>query len=123
MALEAVVGSVTEAAFVKDLRGRYLLANAAGARLLGRPVEEVIGKDDAELFTPYTARRFLKYDREVVDGKAVMTYEDVVTEDEVTRSYLTTKRPLSDAQGRRRRRRRRRRHPRRYRVREPSSRA
>ena len=50
MAFEAVIEAITEAAFVKDLQGRYMVINTAGARLLGKSVEEVIGKDDKDLF-------------------------------------------------------------------------
>lgn len=48
--LRAVADETTDAVFVKDRQGRYLLCNPATARFFGRPAEEVIGKDDAALF-------------------------------------------------------------------------
>ncbi len=48
--LGALLAEVPEAVFMKDLDGRYLYVNRAAVRLLGRSPEEVIGKEDAELF-------------------------------------------------------------------------
>jgi PAS domain S-box-containing protein len=97
--LRAVVEGTTDAVFVKDLHGRYLMINAAGARLLGRSVAEVIGKDDGELFSPDTARRIMADDRRTMKGGAVRTYEEQGTAAGVTRTYLSTKGPYQDAQG------------------------
>ena len=49
---KGITEGTTDAVFVKDLQGRYLMMNSAGAGFLGRSVEEVLGKNDAELFTP-----------------------------------------------------------------------
>ena len=55
--LNAVVEGTADAIFVKDFQGRYLMINAAGARFLGKAVDEVIGKDD-RVVSPDTARSF-----------------------------------------------------------------
>ncbi|MHB1558450.1 MAG: PAS domain-containing protein [Isosphaeraceae bacterium] len=55
--LQSLLELVDDAVFVKDLRGRYQIINAAGARLLGRSVEEVVDRDDTELFESEAARR------------------------------------------------------------------
>ena len=47
--LRAVVGHSPSAIFVKDLSGRYLMANDAWCRLLGRSPEEVVGLTDLEI--------------------------------------------------------------------------
>ena len=46
------------AAFVKDREGRYLLGNRAWAGQFGKPVQELIGKTDADLWPPEAARAF-----------------------------------------------------------------
>ena len=61
---------------MKDLKGRYLMINSAGARFLGRSTEEVIGKNDTELFTPEDGREIMKRDREVVQSGETQTYEE-----------------------------------------------
>ena len=39
-----------DSVFVKDTQGRYLFMSAAGAALLRRPVQEVVGRLDSEIF-------------------------------------------------------------------------
>src|SRR5438876_7493344 len=38
----AIIEGATDAVFVKDLQGRYLMMNRAGAQFLGKRVEEVL---------------------------------------------------------------------------------
>ena len=47
--LLAVIEATPDAIFVKDLKGRYVVVNAAAARFLGRRVEDIIGRHDLEL--------------------------------------------------------------------------
>src|SRR5580658_4627780 len=94
--LQGITEGTTDTIFVKDLQGRYLMINAAGARLLGRRVEEVIGKDDMELFTPQTGREIMAGDRKVVDSGRTQTYEEFGVSDGVARTYLSTKGPYRD---------------------------
>ena len=47
----------TDAIYAKDLAGRYLMINQAGAQLLGRTMSDVLGKRDTELFSPETGRQ------------------------------------------------------------------
>jgi PAS domain S-box-containing protein len=97
--VRAVVEGTTDAVFVKDREGRYLMINAAGAGFLGKTVAEVIGQDDTQLFTPLTARAIMEGDRRVMATGEVQTYEDFGTAAGVTRTYLTTKGPYRDARG------------------------
>jgi PAS domain S-box-containing protein len=97
--LRAVTEGTTDAVFVKDCQGRYLMMNTAGARFLGKTVAEVIGKDDTELFSPETAQLIMEGDRRIMATGVVQTYEDVGAAAGVTRTYLSTKGPYRDAQG------------------------
>src|SRR5262249_55897823 len=84
--LSAVIEGTSDAVFVKDRQGRYLMINAAGARFLGRTVAEVVGKDDMELFSPETARVIMEGDRRIMATGAVQTFEDVGAAAGVTRT-------------------------------------
>src|SRR5262249_56344112 len=95
-----VIEGTSEAVYLKDANGYYLLMNAAGARLLERTPEEIVGKTDRELFSPEEAECVLKNDREVMDSGQPLTSEKRLTSLGVTRTYLTTKNPYRDAQGR-----------------------
>ncbi len=91
--LHAVVEETTDAVFVKDGRGRYLLFNTAAARLVGKPVEAVLGNDDTALFDPPSARVVMDRDRRVVEAGVATTEEEVLSSGGVTRTYLATKAP------------------------------
>jgi two-component system cell cycle sensor histidine kinase/response regulator CckA len=95
--LQGITEGTTDSIFVKDLQGRYLMINSAGARLLGRTVDEVIGKDDTELFTPETGREIMAGDRKVVESEKTQTYEEQGVSAGVARTYLSTKGPYRDA--------------------------
>src|SRR5262249_14840052 len=91
--LQAVIEGTSDAVFVKDRQGPYLMINTAGARFLGRSVEEVIGKDDTELFSRETALPIMEVDRRVMATGKVHSSEDVGTAAGVTRTYLSSKGP------------------------------
>jgi two-component system, cell cycle sensor histidine kinase and response regulator CckA len=98
--LQGITEGTTDAVFVKDLQGRYLMMNSAGARFLGRSIEEVVGKDDSELFTPENGREIMARDRTVIQAGETRTYEEVGISEGVTRTFLSTKGPYRDATGR-----------------------
>jgi two-component system cell cycle sensor histidine kinase/response regulator CckA len=98
--LEAVIEGTTDAIFVKDVNGRYLMINSAGAGLLGSSAAEVVGKNDTELFSLETGQRIMERDRLVIQSGSTQTYEDIGTAAGVTRTYLSTKGPYRDANGR-----------------------
>ena len=97
--LRAVVESTTDAVFVKDLLGCYLLMNEAGARLMGRPVEQILGLDDTFLLGYEDARLVMKNDRRTILANQPQTTEEVLTAAGVTRTYLATKAPYRDGRG------------------------
>ncbi|MGO9520437.1 MAG: PAS domain S-box protein [Candidatus Korobacteraceae bacterium] len=97
--LQGITEGTTDSVFVKDLQGHYLMINSAGADLLGRSVAEVIGKDDAELFTPENGREIMARDRQVVDSGKSQTYEELGISGGVARTYLATKGPYRDSSG------------------------
>jgi two-component system, cell cycle sensor histidine kinase and response regulator CckA len=97
--LQGITDGTTDAVFVKDLQGRYLMMNAAGAGFLGRSVEEVLGKNDEELFSPEMGRAIMERDRLVVQSGRTQTYEEPATAAGVTRTYLATKGPYRDSNG------------------------
>jgi two-component system sensor kinase FixL len=98
--LEAVMKGTTDAIFIKDLQGRYLLINEPGARMLGLSPADVIGKDDTALFDLPTARRIRNEDRRTILTAQTTTYEAVATSAGKTWYHYTTKGPYRDVQGR-----------------------
>jgi PAS domain S-box-containing protein len=98
--LRGIIEGTSDTVYVKDVQGRYLIINPSGARLLGNPVEEIIGKDDAEFCSPESARQIMESDRQVVESGKTVTGEMTITLAGTARTFLTTKSPYRDQHGR-----------------------
>ena len=97
--LRGITEGTTDAVFVKDLSGRYLMINTAGARFLGLKPEEVIGHTDVDLFFPEVGRAIWARDCRTLQSGEMQTYEEFGTAAGVTRLYLATKGPFRDSGG------------------------
>jgi two-component system, cell cycle sensor histidine kinase and response regulator CckA len=97
--LRGITDGTTDAVFVKDLRGNYLMINSAGAGFVGKSVEQILGKTDLDLFSPDTARAMMEKDRQVMLQGITQTYEERGTSNGISRLYLATKGPYRDAHG------------------------
>lgn len=98
--LRAVIDSTSDAVYVKDREGRYLLFNSAAAALVGKSAEDVLGTDDRSLLPPDVAREVMARDREVVSTGDVITYEETIPLPMGLRVFLTKKMPYRDTSGR-----------------------
>lgn len=97
--LRAVADGTSDAVFVKDQQGRYLLCNPAFSRLVGRDVDEILGRDDTTIFEPASARIVMDRDRRVMASELAETEEETLTASEITRTYLATKGVYRDDTG------------------------
>ena len=97
--LQAVVNGTTDAIFVKDREGKYLLFNKAGARMVGKAVDDLIGKDDSCWAEPAIARLIRERDLKVMASGREETEEESWNIAGTTRTFLTTKVPHRNAQG------------------------
>jgi len=96
--LEAVPGAV----YAKDREGRMLLANRGTAELIGRPVEEILGRTARDFAPdPAAAEAIMDTDGRVVERGAEQTAEETISRPDGTAVvWLSTKAPLRDAAGR-----------------------
>ena len=98
--LETLVESTPDAIYIKDRQGRYLLCNGGAAGYIGRPVEDILGKDDSANFPAAVAARMATKDREVMDGATICHYtEEVETLDGRRRVWTVVKGPIRDHHG------------------------
>ncbi|MFO0805105.1 MAG: PAS domain S-box protein [Gemmataceae bacterium] len=97
--LRAIAEGTTDAVFVKDRDGKYLLFNTAASEFVGKPVSAVLGRDDTSLFDPEDARLVMERDRHVMEAGQAVTHEEVLTAAGETRVYLATKAPFRDESG------------------------
>ncbi len=97
--LQAVVEGTTDAIFVKDCSGRYVLVNTACAQIFGKSKSHVIGKDDTALLSPDTARELMETDRRIITTGQTQVIEETVTINGITQTFLSTKDVYRDSQG------------------------
>jgi two-component system cell cycle sensor histidine kinase/response regulator CckA len=97
--LRAVADEVSDAIFVKDRGGKYLVFNKAAGRLTGKSAAEVLGRDDTAIFDLDSARDVMQRDRRIMAAGLAETQEEDLTANGVTRTYLATKAPYYDQHG------------------------
>ncbi|MCW3054374.1 MAG: two-component system sensor protein, partial [Chthonomonadales bacterium] len=97
--LRAVTEGTADAIYAKDLQGRYLMINTPGAHRIGRSPEEILGRDDLDLFSPETAADLMESDRDVMESGEMRAQERVRVAAGVKRIYQSTRGPLRDASG------------------------
>jgi PAS domain S-box-containing protein len=96
--LRSMVDGTADVVFVKDLQGRYVVANLA-AEWLGTTVEAMLGRTDLELFSPEVWQQIQHTDRQVMETGDSIVYEEEVPKQGKLRSLLTAKYPWRDANG------------------------
>ncbi len=97
--LRAVADGTTDAVYVKDRAGRYLLMNEAARRFVEKPLAEILGKDDTALFDAESAQRLMEWDRRVMASGVAGTQETTLTAAGITRTWHGTKGPYRDETG------------------------
>jgi len=88
--------------YAKDAAGRFVLANQAVARVMGADSpRQLIGRTDADFYSPEMAAKFRADDEAVLRGEALSEREELGTDSRAgeARWHLTTKLPVRDARG------------------------
>ena len=76
--LRALFDATTDFVYMKDLEGRYVAMNMAGAKALGKAPEQVVGKTDFDLFPHEIADLWRSEDREVASlGESISREQDL----------------------------------------------
>ncbi|HIJ96023.1 MAG TPA: PAS domain-containing protein [Desulfuromonadales bacterium] len=99
MLLDVVIEGTTDAIYVKDIAGRYLLANSAVAHFVKKPLEEIIGQDDRSLFSADDARSLMQKDQWVMTQLTPQTFEEYLTTPEGQKFFSSTKGPVRNSSG------------------------
>ncbi|MFI5350925.1 MAG: PAS domain-containing protein, partial [Elusimicrobiota bacterium] len=86
--------------YLKDETGRYIYVNRMYEKVSGAPREFIIGKLDADLFSPEIVEVFRAQDEEVKRRKGPIEYEETLSLATGLRSFITEKFPLVDKNGR-----------------------
>jgi two-component system, sensor histidine kinase and response regulator len=86
--------------FRKDLDGRVTFGNQRYCATLGRPLADILGKNDYDFFPPELAAKYRRDDAEVVrTGKSFETVEEHITGDGTKLYVQVVKTPVYGARG------------------------
>lgn len=78
----SAMNSIPDIIFYKDTNGVYRGGNNAWAALLGKPLDQLVGKTDLDLFPEEMAKSFQAYDKAMLaGGKATRNNEWLVYPD------------------------------------------
>jgi PAS domain S-box-containing protein len=87
-------------AWIKDIQGRYMYANAAAEKAFNTPREKLYGKTDEEIFPSKLAVQFKENDqRALIDGQGVQVVETLEQADGGLHFSLVSKFPIPGPDG------------------------
>lgn len=97
---EALVENLPQNIIRKDLAGRFIFGNRRFCRLIGRTRDEIVGKNDFDLFPKELAAQYQADDRKVLEsGQVFETTEVNVTPDGEKHWVHVIKSPVLNANG------------------------
>jgi PAS domain S-box-containing protein len=98
--LHSVIDRTDDAITIKDREGRYLYANPVALKLVNRPLDEIIGRTDADFFPPEVLAQLKETDQAAMRTGTSMSYE-INTDSHLwgRRTHLTNKFPYYEADG------------------------
>ena len=97
--LHAILNNTTDAIFVKDREGRYLAINSAGAAVLRRTPEEVVGHTNYDFLRKEAADHLRQAEVEVLETGVTAHREDLVMVDGIPRYFLAARGLWRNARG------------------------
>lgn len=87
----SLVESLPQLIVRKDAKGVYTYSNSVFSELLGRPVEQIVGCTDHDLYPPEIAARRVAEDRRVMETRQPLEQEEVVERDAGRKRYFHVK--------------------------------
>lgn len=96
--LQAIMDNASAAITVKDLDGKYVLANRAFAQITGLSNARILGRTDRELFPDEVAAIYKEHDGEVLNGGKQVESEEEIFENGDKRAFISMRFPLRDAE-------------------------
>ena len=99
--LSTILDNVGACIFIKDTQYRYTYVNRKVCDLFGRKAQDILSKGDDAFFSPASVEEVMQSDRPVIEqGETVIREEtDLVSSDNLPRTYWTVKIPLRDSNG------------------------
>ncbi|MCH8157689.1 MAG: PAS domain S-box protein, partial [Nitrospinae bacterium] len=96
---EELLENIPAFIFIKDLDGRYLMANKYFEDELALTQDQILGKTDFEIFPEEIARSFVENDQEVLVSKSKKVFEEIIPFADGLHTSITTKFPIKNKLG------------------------
>lgn len=93
---ETIVENANDAVMIKDLDGRYRLANETVAQYTGMDADAVVGKTDVELFGETIGECVRERERPALEREERITYEERIPTEDGEVVFETTRVPFYD---------------------------
>ncbi|MDD0815667.1 EAL domain-containing protein [Curvibacter sp. HBC28] len=98
--LRTLVNALPDMVFLKDAQGVYQYCNPVFERFAGLAEAAIVGRTDAELFSPEAAESFRAHDLQTLQLKTALTYEeDMVFADGHRGRFETIQTPIEGGDG------------------------
>ena len=97
--LQAISDHAGDIVFAKDLQGRYQFFNRIACEEIGQSVDQVLGRDDTQIFSPEVAATLRANDARVLALGHNQQFEEEVNTPLGPQFNLSTKGPMRDASG------------------------
>jgi len=97
--LESIMEGTTDAIFVKNLAGQYIMANTSTCKALGKQLAEVIGRKDSQLLPAQSEKVIRDIDTNVIRSGKTCLSEDKLTTANGHTYWLSNKSPYRDQDG------------------------
>ncbi|MCC5951681.1 MAG: PAS domain S-box protein [Acidimicrobiia bacterium] len=97
--LQGILANTPSAVFVKDLAGRYMMANPVALTVLGRSEHELVGQTDREVLPLAGAEQLAANDRRVLETQRSALFTEVLELDDGPHEFATARFPLLDEDG------------------------
>ncbi len=97
--LRSILNTSWEIIFTKNIEGHYTYVNAAFSKIFKKPLKEIIGKTDKEIFPEEEARKRREIDLKIQENGKPDTREDILTIKGKRRIFKTTRVPLRNKEG------------------------
>jgi PAS domain S-box-containing protein len=94
--LQSILDNTPLIIFIKDLEGKYLLANQSYRSAFDFTKEQIIGKTDFDLVEERDAKRYKEIDQYIIKEKKNVEIEETIQHNGAMRNLLIVKFPLFD---------------------------
>ena len=99
--LRAISHALPDPVFLKDREGRWLFANPATLRVIGKTMEQVLGKTDTQIYDDQNVgAALMATDRRIMAADLAEVLEETILGPDGYRTFLSSKAPYRDADGR-----------------------